>query len=144
MCITSHLISVRYIFSITLPCLPRFSLCGLFLLCFLTKIVCAFLISQMFVNVSTISYIRHRFYYIHFFLSRLGYYVLMCSHSFQTLLMDQARFTELGNRFFRLAVMGSILLVTTGTALALQGVAAFKNKLKGHITVLLEDCYTNK
>jgi hypothetical protein len=58
--------------------------------------------------------------------------------------MDQARFTELGNRFFRLAVMGSILLVTTGTALALQGVAAFKNKLKGHITVLLEDCYTNK
>jgi hypothetical protein len=68
----------------------------------------------------------------------------MWNHFFQTLVMDQARFTDLGNRFYHLAVIGSILLVTLGTAQPLQGVAAFKNKLKEHINVLLEDSYTNK
>ncbi|KDR14701.1 T-complex protein 11-like protein 1 [Zootermopsis nevadensis] len=62
----------------------------------------------------------------------------------ETLMMDQARFTDLGNRFYHLVVIGSVLLVTAGTAQSLQGVAAFKNKLKQHITVLLENIYTNK
>jgi hypothetical protein len=62
----------------------------------------------------------------------------------QTLVMDQARFTDLGNRFSYLAVIGSILLVTASTAQSLQGVDPFKSKLKEHISVLLEDCYANK
>jgi hypothetical protein len=72
------------------------------------------------------------------------YFMLMWNHYFQTLVMDQARFTDLGNKFCHLAVTGSILLVTASTAQPLQAVAAFKNKLKEHITVLLEDSYTNK
>jgi hypothetical protein len=58
--------------------------------------------------------------------------------------MDQARFTELGNKICHLVVTGSVLLVTMSTAQPLQAVAAFKNKLKEHVNVLLEDGYTNK
>lgn len=62
----------------------------------------------------------------------------------ETLMMDQVRFTDLGKKFFHLVVTGSVLLVTMSTAQPLQAVAAFKNKLKEHISVLLEDSYTNK
>jgi hypothetical protein len=58
--------------------------------------------------------------------------------------IDQARFTELGNKVYHLVVTGSILLVTISAAQPLQAVAAFKSKLKEHINVLLEDKYTNK
>jgi hypothetical protein len=58
--------------------------------------------------------------------------------------MDQTRFTDLGHGFRRLVITGSVLLVTASSALPLQGVATFKNKLKEHINILLEDSYTNK
>lgn len=62
----------------------------------------------------------------------------------ETLVMDQTRFTDLGHGFRRLVITGSVLLVTASSALPLQGVATFKNKLKEHINILLEDSYTNK
>jgi hypothetical protein len=70
--------------------------------------------------------------------------MLIWNYYFQTLMMDQVRFTDLGKKFFHLVVTGSILLVTISSAQPLQAVAAFKNKLKEHISVLLEDSCTNK
>jgi len=62
----------------------------------------------------------------------------------ETLVMDQVRFTDLGKKFCHLVITGSVLLVTVSSALPLQGVAAFKNNLKEHINILLEDSYTNQ
>lgn len=62
----------------------------------------------------------------------------------ETLVMDEGRFTELGKRCWRLAVVGSILLVTASTAQSLYGIAEFKERLKDHIKVLLEDKHTNE
>ncbi|KAJ4447657.1 hypothetical protein ANN_09664, partial [Periplaneta americana] len=61
----------------------------------------------------------------------------------ETLVMDQGRFTELGRRCLRLHITGSVLLVTASTVQPLYGIAAFKEKLKEHIKVLMEDNYTN-
>ncbi|XP_069682529.1 T-complex protein 11-like protein 1 isoform X2 [Periplaneta americana] len=62
----------------------------------------------------------------------------------ETLVMDQGRFTELGRRCLRLHITGSVLLVTASTVQPLYGIAAFKEKLKEHIKVLMEDNYTNE
>lgn len=62
----------------------------------------------------------------------------------ETVEMDRARFNELGSEYWQLIIIGTILLVTVSTVHSLQGITAFKNKLKEHLTVLLEGIFTNR
>lgn len=95
-------------------------------------LICAFVLNALLISIKDVGSVFNM------------YFMLMWNHYFQTLMMDQGRFTDLGKKFCHLVVTGSVLLVTTSTAQPLQAVAAFKNKLKEHINVLLEDSYTNK
>lgn len=63
----------------------------------------------------------------------------------ETLMMDQGRLVELRDRTCRLAVLGSVLLVTNKTIGApVQGVASFKNNVKQHVSILLESVHSNE
>nr|CAD7593283.1 unnamed protein product [Timema genevievae] len=61
-----------------------------------------------------------------------------------TVMMDEGRFRALGERCLRMTVVGAVLLVTLSSIKQLQGNSAFKELLKQHVTVLLEEAHSNK
>nr|CAD7460901.1 unnamed protein product [Timema tahoe] len=62
----------------------------------------------------------------------------------ETVMMDEGRFRALGERCLRMTVVGAVLLVTLSSIKQLQGNSAFKELLKQHVTVLLEEAHSNK
>ncbi|XP_071452432.1 T-complex protein 11-like protein 1 isoform X2 [Hetaerina americana] len=58
----------------------------------------------------------------------------------ETVLMDQSRFSDLNVRVQRATVVGTVLLVTAGAVGSpFQGMPSFKNHLKDHIMLLIDD-----
>nr|CAD7204786.1 unnamed protein product [Timema douglasi] len=62
----------------------------------------------------------------------------------ETVMMDEGRFRILGKHCLRMTVVGAILLVTLSSIKQLQGNSAFKELLRQHVTVLLEEAHSNK
>lgn len=60
-------------------------------------------------------------------------------------MLDQGRLLELRDKINRLTILGSILLLCSNTVGApLQGVLKFKQKIKEHLDILLENVHSNK
>ena len=58
---------------------------------------------------------------------------------FKTLVMDQGRFTDVGDRIHSLTLLASILLVTySDVGAPIAGVQKLKEKLKSEIMTILE------
>ncbi|XP_063237869.1 T-complex protein 11-like protein 1 [Bacillus rossius redtenbacheri] len=62
----------------------------------------------------------------------------------ETVMMDAERFRSLGRQHARMVVLGAVLLTALSLAGQVQGSAAFKEKLRGHVSVLLEEANTGR
>lgn len=57
----------------------------------------------------------------------------------ETVVLDEARFQELGVRIYQVSVIGAILLLVASSTPSLQGITSFRETLKKHLETLLND-----